>query len=150
MRIVFGVILLAGAGALAIYNIKQNKNNEITGPSLSLIFASLLGLALLCNIPFKIGGFNSQVLDQKVQEATSAKNDAIAAKEKAEEALKEAKKVYALNLLRTGRYPSKDQLKKNKAEAQRVLKSIYEEDYQDQIQLMKESGVIPLNMNLND
>ncbi len=143
MRIILGIILCLVSGGLAYYNVTRNDKREITGPSLSLIFSCFIGLALLMNLNFNILGFDSSQLDKKVEEAQTAKDDALKAKNMAELALKETKEVYALSLLRTGMLPSEESSKRDRAEARKILKSVYGDDYRTKIQALDDKGLLP-------
>lgn len=149
-KMIFGIGLFIGGVVLAVYNVKKHERNEISGPTLSLIFSSLIGLALIFNVPFKIGGFDSQALDEKVKKAEESKNQAVVARKKAEEALKESQKIYALSLIRTGMLPSEESVKKNTVEAKKIFKELYKDNYNVEVKSMIDSGLIPSNVELLD
>lgn len=147
MRIILGIVLFLVSGVLAYYNVTRNDNKEITGPTLSLIFSCFVGLALLLNLNFTLLGFDSSQLDKKVEEAQTAKDDALKAKSLAEIALKETKELYALSLIRTGMLPSEESSKRDTEEARQILKSIYGDEYRAKIQALEDKGLLPSDFN---
>lgn len=145
LRICLGVFIAVVSVWLAFYNVSKNEKKEITGPTLTLIFSSFLGLALVLNINFNVFGFDSSQFDQKIAQANSAKDEAEKASKLAEEALYKSKEVYALSLLRTGLLPSEESIVSDRKIAREILKSIYGDKYEQKIQNLHQQNLLPID-----
>ena len=143
MKVALGISIFIISTILAVYNVSRNERKEINGPTLSLIFSAFVGVALLANLKFNLLGFDSSQLDEKVAEANSARNEAVAAKEIAQKSLAQTKEVYALNLLRTGLLPSTESLKKDREYAREMLKDAYGTKYLDKVNDLKNRQLVP-------
>lgn len=145
--ILVGLGVMVGSAYLAYYNISKNDKKEITGPTLTLIFSSFVGFALLIGLPFQLLGFDSakftNELNQKVAHAEDSKAKAEKAQQLAELALQQTREVYAINLARTGMLPSEASAKKDQIEAREILKKVYKDDYGRKMKSLIDQHVLP-------
>lgn len=145
--ILVGFGVMVGSACLAYYNVSKNDKKEITGPTLTLIFSSFVGFALLIGLPFQLLGFDSAKLttelSQKVAQADDAKVKAEKAQLLAERALEKSREVYAIGLVRTGMLPSEASTKKDQIEAREILKEVYKDDYSRKMKNLIDQHVLP-------